>query len=156
MVSKCTVLCHGNARGIEMQFNGIRTRESELLRLMRPVFLPITALDDVAVMADRHPQLDVRVHLLLDFVNFLTIFFQRVDTVWDLTAHSMAVDGHLSAEHCLGVRADKAAAARTVAIVAQHNGTGPHFSALQNIQRALRCGARSHNKGIDHIKFLYI
>ena len=107
-------------------------------------------------MADRHPQLDVRVHLLLDFVNFLTIFFQRVDTVWDLTAHSMAVDGHLSAEHCLGVRADKAAAARTVAIVAQHNGTGPHFSALQNIQRALRCGARSHNKGIDHIKFLYI
>ena len=79
MVSKCTVLCHATARGIEMQFNGIRTRESELLRLMRPVFLPITALDDVAVMADRHPQLDVRVHLLLDFVNFLTIFFQRVD-----------------------------------------------------------------------------
>lgn len=74
MVSKCTVLCHGNARGIEMQFNGIRTRESELLRLMRPVFLPITALDDVAIMADRHPQLDVRVHLPLDFVNFLTIF----------------------------------------------------------------------------------
>ena len=130
MISKCAVLGHGNAGSVEVQLDGVRTRESELLRLMSPVFLPVTALDDVAVMTDGHPQLDVGVHLFFNFAHFLAIFFQRVDTVWDLTADSMAVDGHLSAKHCLGVRADKAAAARTVAIVAQHNGTGPHFSAL--------------------------
>ena len=156
MVSKCAVLCHGNAGGIEMQFNGIRTRKSEFLRLMRPVFLPITALDDVAVMTDRHPQLDVRVHLLLDFADFLTIFFQCIDAVRDLATHRMAVDGHFSAEHRLGVRTDKAAAARTVTIVAQHKGAGAHFGALQDIQRPLRCGTRCHNEGIDHIKLLYI
>ena len=130
MISKGAVLCHGNAGSVEVQLDGIRTRESEFLSLMSPIFLPVTALDDVAVMADRHPQLDVGVHLFFNFAHFLTIFFQRIDTVWNLAAHSMAVDGHLSAKHCLGVRAYKAAAARTVAIVAQHYGTGPHFSAL--------------------------